>query len=279
MTTTRTSTCTSYTQIDASAGFPSRLVLTPLDSDQLKRLDRDGYLALPGILDPVCRADLVEAIDALRARIDAGALAGEYQPGEEFYRDLMVHDARFVALMEDPLLVGTARAMLGPRVRLRGMSCRDNRPETGGNQGFPWHIHQRVNCDPLPPWWSAPQGVDCLLYLDGLDRASGALAVIPGSHRDPTRRLAWDHVEYPDQVVVELPPGSVVVMHPNLAHRSIAAQHAQRRRRLVIVNWVPTWYRTSPYEKRDYADWIATMAERWADQPERLELLGIGGYS
>jgi hypothetical protein len=268
----------SYTLIDGRDAA-RREIDCPLSSWQLDQLDREGHLALPGVLEPARQAALLAAVDRLRTRIDGGELAAEYGPGEEFYRDLPSHDETFVELMLDPLLLGSARAMLGPLVRLRGMTCRDNRPATGGNPGFGWHIHQRVACDPLPRWWSPPQGLDCLLYLDGLDASSGAVAVLPGSHRQPTRSVAWDQADHPDQVVLELPPGSVLLMHPNVYHRSLPARSAAARRRLLIVSWTPSWYRQCPYDRRDRTAWVELMRARWQDDPSKLELLGIGGYS
>lgn len=267
-----------YRLIDGQHDHPTRSVIPPLDREQLAQLDRDGYLALPGAIADDRRARLLAAIDRLAQRVDAGELP-PHQPGAQFYRDLMLHDEAFVELMLDPLNVGAARTMLGPQVRLRGMTCRDNRAATGGNPGFGWHIHQRGASEPQPPWWSPLHGLDCLHYLDGLDASTGAVAVVPGSHRQPQLALALDQADHPGQQVLELPAGSLLLMHPNTYHRSLPAASSAARRRLVIVSFVPSWYRWSPHDVCDRSAWIADMAERWCDQPERLELIGIGGYN
>ena len=183
-----------------------------LTDSQLDQLDADGYLALPAVFDAEQISDMCHALEELRTRVDAG-LMDAYNPGDQFYRDIMIHCPVFELFLQHPLFVGVARALLGPLVRLRGMTCRDNRTNTDGNTGFGWHIHQRAACDPLPRWFSPPQGLDCLLYLDGLDAAKGCLACIPGSHKDPHFYIEHDHADHPQQQIVELPPGSLVLSY------------------------------------------------------------------
>ena len=271
-------TSITYSLIDGRQPHAQRTVTTPLTQSQLTSLERDGYLALPSAIDPERRARLGAAIDQLAERVDAG-MVPSHAPGEEFYRDLMLHDERFVELMTDPLLVNTARTMLGAHVRLRSMTCRDNRPSSAGNRGIGWHIHQRGASEPRPRWFSPLQGLDCLHYLDASNADSGPTAVIPGSHRNPQIDLAHDQADHPDQRILELPAGSLLLMHPNLYHRGLPATGATPRRRLLIVSFVPSWYRWSPHDRHDHGPWIQTMATRWRDDPEQLELLGIGGYT
>ena len=46
----------------------------------------------------------------------------------------------------------------------------------------PWHQHLKVISNPLPPWFSQPHRIDCLIHLDGLNEETGAVAVVPESH-------------------------------------------------------------------------------------------------
>ena len=249
-----------------------------LSEQQLDQLDRDGYVVLPSVFDAQHINEMCLAIEEMRIAVDAG-LKKNYNPGDVFYRDIMMHCPIFESFLQHELFVGAARAMLGPLVRLRGMTCRDTRTDTGGNQGFGWHIHQRAACDPLPRWFSPPQGLDCLLYLDGLDAGQGCLACIPGSHKDPHFYIEHDHADHSRQQIVELPPGSLVLLHTNCYHRSIPGTDAEARRRLVIASWTPSWYRQSPHDKADRSDWIEKLRQEHGEDPAFMELLGVGGYT
>ena len=274
----QTATEKTYRILDNFLADPSRSYTCSLDDEQLNQLDKDGYIALPSIYGPAEIAAFTNALELLRQEIDAGSKQ-EYNPGDEFYRDLMVHSPLFETFMEHELFIGVARAMLGPLVRLRGMTCRDNRSETGGNGGFGWHIHQRSVCTPQPRWFSPPQGLDCLLYLDGLSEENGRLAVVPGSHNNPQQFIPHSQNDRPDQNIINLPPGSLVLLHTNCYHRSIPALNSSARRRLIIVSWTPAWYRQSPHDKSDRSEWIAKKSKEWADDPAKMELLGVGGYT
>ncbi len=269
---------TDYTLIDGMRDDTQRCVQVPLSEEQIDALDRDGYVVLPEHIDADRHAQLLAGVERIRQRVDNNEIQ-DFEAGSQFYRDLMIHDEIFESFLEDELLIGAARTMLGPFVRLRGMTCRDNRIDTGGNEGFGWHAHQRVYSDPAPRWSAPPQALDCLHYLDGLNKETGAVAVIPGSHKQLDLNLPCDQTDYPDQVIVELPPRSILLIHTNCYHRSLPAQDTSARRRLIIVSWVPAWYRWSPWDRCDRSAWLEKMSKRWADDPQKLELIGIGGYT
>ena len=91
--------------------------------------------------------------------------------------------------------------------------------------------------------------------------------------------LTCDQSDHPNQQFLELPAGSLLLMHPNIWHRGLPGRQDDSRRRLLIVSFVPSWYRWSPHDRQDRSVWLSRMAAQWQDDPERLELLGIGGYT
>ena len=157
--------------------------------EELDSLDRDGYLVRERVIEG-------EWLESLRSAIDRMAEAEwpEIRPYSEdnlperswgaILRHLLDKDATFHELIAWPPALSVARAMMGPLalVRVRGMHARitfaGEEP-----QDIPWHQHLRVVSEPLPPWFSQPHAIDCLIYLDELSDETGALSVIPGSHR------------------------------------------------------------------------------------------------
>ena len=114
---------------------------------------------------------------------------------------------------------------MGPLVCLRGLSARVS--FAGAEpQDTPWHQHLRVVPSPLPPWFSRPHAIDCLIYLDDLNDETGALSVVPGSHhwldREPPP-LRYEPLA--GEQTLRLPAGSMVIIHSNLWHRAL---HARR---------------------------------------------------
>lgn len=117
--------------------------------------------------------------------------------------------------------------------------------------------HQDWWCWNHPVTWraAAPQ-VALLLYLDDTTAASGAVRVIPGSHRASTdlhavlprvhaapHAPAPDHpalADRPEQVTIEARAGDAVVLDYRLLHGT-HPHHGDEIRRGLILNFAPTW--------------------------------------
>ena len=112
--------------------------------------------------------------------------------------------------------------------------------------------HLRVVPDPVPPWFSRPHAIDCLIYLDDLNDSTGALAVVPGSHhwldREPpplryepipaeqtAAPAGWQHGDHPLQSHA-----------PGVGHARRQAPHAHPRVHAVLVARVAARRRRRP---------------------------------
>ncbi len=142
-----------------------------------------------------------------------------------------------------------------------------------------WHFHQRVVPQPIPEWFMHPQTLDALIYLDAVDDANGPFVVRPGSHRWHDRPgTTHDYGDHADQIVVRLPPGSVIFTHGSLWHRALPTTAAGTVRRLLLFGFGPCWMRRSIYENPPANGLTAKLLARTdLDAPFR-ELLGEGGY-
>jgi hypothetical protein len=238
---------------------------------EIDSLVEQGLLVRRGMF-PDEMLDLMRAaVDRLEAAERSHPLA-EHIPGNGFYlRYLRDKDEVFKDLMffEPPLSI--ARAVLGPQVWF-DVDARIAYEEQAGKL-VPWHIHKRVVPHPLPPFFSYPHGIHCLLYLDTVGEAEGALVVLPGSHRDHELFLPdGDTRDMPGQQMLFPQAGDCLIMHGNLWHRTIPTTAHCGRRRLVLFGYEPSWGK-SAVARGVKPKHPLTGELRKQDDPEVLELL------
>lgn len=182
--------------------------------ERVDRFRTFGYLVLRGFLDPTLVGELRrEAIGTIRAvhgdrcheHPAMSRMAGHYTCllGPWAPRTVEVVDSR--------RLVRLAERLVGGRVL----------PSPCDTQGIlyfdhaPWHNDTGI----------AIRGVKFVAYLEPLDAGSGALRVLPGSHRLADAALGHlysidlDVPEVPGQVLAT-EPGDVIVFDPLLYHAS-----------------------------------------------------------
>ena len=140
----------------------------------------------------------------------------------------------------------------------------------------PWHQHLRVVSKPLPPWFSRPHCMDCLIYLDDLNEDTGAVAIVPGSHNWLDKGTPHTHGPVEGETELRVKAGGGVLIHGNLWHRGLPTLKAKRR--MLILSYTPTWLRKSPHGGPPPEDGLTRDYLKEADLEERM-LLGVGGYS
>lgn len=169
--------------------------------------------------------------------------------GGAYLRHLLEKNAAFEKLMhlETPLAI--ARLVLGPQVQFDELAGRISNLASD-NPEITWHIHHRVLTTPQPPFFSYPHGINCLLYLDDVDMARGPLCVLPGSHLSDQAPSAKDSSDKRGQKVLTVTAGDAVLIHANLWHRSLPSLIRFGSRRLLILGYLPAWFKTE--EKSNY---------------------------
>ena len=234
--------------------------MTRLTPQQHAHFDTFGYLAFPGLL-----ADRAEAIsaefEALWAR-QGGGHAGK--PHDGTARSALVQfldqSPYLCTLLDDPRIGDIAASLLGDDFNYTGSDGNfyvgDTRWHSDGYGGRGGLRHLKV-----------------AFYLDPLTRATGALRVIPGSHRvgepfaDQVEREIRDSntlwgVAGPDvpAVALETQPGDVVAFNHDLKH---SAWGGSQRRRMFTMNCCQRY----PDEKlQDLRDYIGGAARFWIER-------------
>ncbi len=244
--------------------------------EELEQLEASGYLVREGLFGGEELVRLQEALDRLEARERKPSNPDQKRSWGQIPRHLMDKDQAFLDLLKFEPVLSIARAMMGPLVRIRGLSARISYPGKVRHE-TPWHQHMRVISKPLPPWFSRPHGIDALIYLDDLTEDTGPVCVVPGSHnwldRAPQDEV-YEWIEGEEALCV--PAGSCVIIHANLWHRAMPTLSAKRR--MLILSYTPTWLRRSPHGGPQPEDGLTQAALKEGDYETR-ELLGVGGYT
>jgi len=197
---------------------PALPILEPT-RDESAAIDRDGFVVLPGLIDPGWRAALADRFDAiLAAEGDRAGLEVHQEPGTNRLANLVDKGEIFDALWTHPRLLGLVRHVLRRPFTLSSLNAREPKPGIGG-QGLhaDWALLEVG--DPF-------QVVNSLWVLDAMDAGNGGTRLVPGSHR----RSGPIQDPHPEQIVPTLQAGDVLVMNAHCWHGGTVNADGRRRR-------------------------------------------------
>jgi ectoine hydroxylase len=205
-----------------------------LDPDQLRALDEDGYLLLPGRFSP----DEVRVLREHRDRIfamDRPEIVREKQSGiPRTAFACQTYDEAYRRLARHPRLVEPVQQILGGDVYMHQFKINAK----AAFEGEQWQWHQDygtwVNDDKMPE----PRAMNISVFLDDVTPYNGPLMIIPGSHKGGVLNAEHDTTTtaYPlwtldHETVRRLadrggivaptgPAGSMLMFHCNIVHAS-----------------------------------------------------------
>lgn len=231
------------------------MTLTP---QQIAFFETFGYLAFPDLLAD-CIAEITNEFEAVWAE-RGGGHGG--LPHDDARRSCIVPFAdqreRLCALLDDPRITGVVIPFLGDDF---------NYMTSDGNYyagDTPWHSDN---------WSTTSMRIKVALYLDPLTRETGALRVIPGSHRigEPYADRLHSEIRRSEElwglpgrtlpaVALETRPGDVVVFNQCLKHASFGGS---ARRRMFTLNFASRF----PEERiQDLRDYCSIHTRFWIDR-------------
>lgn len=200
-----------------------------LDDTQRSRLDRDGYLPLPGILAP-------EQVEALRRRFgelvdaegDRAGLEAHQEDGTDRLANLVDKDPLFDLVWNNPVqLAAVAHVLDWNEFKLFSLNGRAALPGVG---------HQALHQDyghAVPP--GEYQICNSIWLLDDFTEDNGATRVVPGSHRSgrrPADAMADPRDRHPDEVLLLGTAGTCVIFNSHLWHGGTVNRTDRPRRAL-----------------------------------------------
>jgi hypothetical protein len=228
-----------------------------------------GYLGFPGLL-----SDRIAEIQAVFEEVWERQGGGHFgRPHDGAARSCIVpfidQDARLASLLDDPRILAIAKTLCGDDFNYMGSDGNYYVGDTG------WHSDG---------WHSEIRHIKIAFYLDPLTRDTGALRVIPGSHRfgegyanqlqqeigKSAERWGVAGREVP-AVALETQPGDIVVFNHNTKH---AAFGGGSRRRMFTINLCQHYPEEKLAELRDY---LSGAARFWIDRAFGEAMIATAG--
>jgi hypothetical protein len=210
-----------------------------LTQEQIEQFRTHGFLVVPAALDGDALGGLIEEVDAAIAaagprHTEGGGITGHVVPaGDRPVSARLIR--RFQPLAEQLL----------------------------EREAFPAAAHEIMYF--AEAWWHVDLGPDVpalkvAVYLETLDARTGALRVLPATHKIPQRQLAALHGVNPHHVpchVIESRPGDAIFFHAHLWH---AALNGRDRRQWSVE------YFAFPRDERERAE-LRRLAPEWTEDP------------
>jgi len=201
------------------------------------RLDQDGYVRLPGALDPALVEDLREAVDGVRARHRAGSASATLHL-LAFLRE----DRRFVRLLDHRPVIDVVAEALGPNIFMYHAHLDVHPPEHEPASGWMWHQDGGIQNRDLETSPRPRMSVKVAYFLTDVSAPGrGNFVVLPGSHvRNAIQRPAAGN-DLPGAVPILAEPGDAVVFDRRLWHMRSPNRSALTRKALFLAytyRWV-----------------------------------------
>lgn len=268
-----------FTILNEDEPSPLRSISSLLAPNELEAVDRQGFVFLSGLLDHRQVEQFRSCIEEVRALRYGADQRDTYPDGRfegQYLRDLHAWSRSAWPLLMHTPIVDTVRSLLGPRILLRSYSARVTFP--GSQASTIWHADQRSGITPAAPWFTPAHSVTVIVYLDRADAASGQTSLVPGSHKG--RQFSANEDPFDEAITLSASPGDALFFHGALLHRGGPNTDRGAVRRVLNMQFVPSWCRQSSFEPiadTTLLDQLVAAAKA-VEKRDDLELLGLGGY-
>lgn len=214
--------------LDAMGAFPNLL-----SHEERRRLDEDGFLAIPAVLDAAQLSAIRDRLSELLAEEgDRAGLETHQEAGTDRLSDLVNKGDVFAPFTSTPKVLAAIAHVLGDDMKLSSLNARFAKPGEG-NQA----LHADWDRLETAGDW---QVCNSIWLLDDFTPENGATRVVPGSHRWGTR-LPGDDMDdpsqpHPQQRLILGKAGDVVVFNSHTWHGG-TVNHTDRPRRAMHSYW------------------------------------------
>lgn len=256
-----------------------------ISPEQREKFQKDGYLVLPGLIEPTLVAKLRDRIDAIAqgaAPLPAGVQKMEEPAVERGDVEVRAPGAGIrklegVPLATDPsikkaahhpYIVQVMQELIGEDLKLLRAAAMMKPPRVGSPKG----LHQDAAYYPIEP----QKHIAAWIALDPATEHNGCMEVLPGKHHEGYQE--HEAREYDTDVVIEgttgeesglvrlpMQPGDVLLTHCLTPHRS-GANRSDLWRRALILAYMSAQSRFTQDEKERPA-WVQSLSISGKEYP------------
>lgn len=253
-----------------TAGSPAEPTAEQLD-DWARQFHRDGFVRLPGVLDPAEIPTLRDGVvQAHRQPCPTG------NPTRLHRHQMFRRGEAFAAMLDRSPVVDIAERILGKDCHVIANNTVYTEPGMGVDR---WHLDETLLM-PVPAGQRLPDGMDmpcfvvtAMYYLNEVPMELGPTQIVPGSHRSgrypPEREeeLVWDGNGY---VSLLAKAGDCVMLNGQTWHRG-ATNRSEHHRVVLQVTYGRRYIAQRFYPYVNFSH----PAEVWEQAPpRRRRLLG-----
>lgn len=239
---------------------------TDLPADLADSLDSQGFIILPDMADS-------DTLSAMRSRFDEIVEAEGENAAHEHHQEAGVH--RIANLVNkgriferawcDPLVLACCYHMFRRPFKISSCNGREALPG-GGHQ--PLHSDWKFERGPI----DSAHSCNSLWAVDDLTAENGAPRLVPGSNRidgPPENFIDDPEATHPEEIVAEVPAGSVIMINAHTWHGGTTNRSGARRRVL------HAYYTAREHpQQQDQQRWITDATRAWLSKEQRW-LLGV----
>jgi ectoine hydroxylase-related dioxygenase (phytanoyl-CoA dioxygenase family) len=207
-----------------------------MDEKERRQLDEQGYLIFKKVLSPAEIETLLSRLEELWSIEGEHAGAENYiEAGVRRLANLANKGEIFRALYAHLDVLDVVETVMGPDMRVAMVNARDVPPHSGVR--MPFHMDSDKGRVRDEMGYSAATAI---WMLDEFSLASGATALVPGSHllgKSPKQVLTDLSASHPDEIVIEGQPGDVLVFNGHCWHAGRPNQ-TENHRRAILVHYL-----------------------------------------
>ena len=202
--------------------------------EQIQQLEMEGYLVLPGLLEPEHLGRLKKATSKLPT------VAVDYSPHQQVAGDIQFASPVLTQLIAHTPTTSFLTEVFGDEIVMMTYAYARSEP---GHPGISLHTDgQPYGSEIFGYAGSCPVLIRVLYYLDDLTPDVSPFRVVPRSHlslhAEGNPYLRYE--SHPEEVMVTAKAGSAVLIHPQVFHGNFP-NHGDRSRELLAIAYRPAW--------------------------------------
>ena len=236
----------------------------PVDPEQLRQFDDEGYLIVRDVIDTETISQLLEAGDRLLASDRSLNRQRKSDGRYDGFRNCVTMDDAYVSLMTQRSILPLVLQLLGANLQLMTSNVIHRQPDPPGSprsyRDPGWHRDYLQAMTDIGHYSIPRIELKCAYYLTDLSQPnSGATMVAPRSNQlRELIHIPEGQIDPVNAIEPRLKPGDCLIFENRTWHAG-AANQAGRTRKCVMIGYGYRWVMPMDFRKQD-PEFIETLS-------------------